>query len=444
MDKFKINLFNVGSGDCILIEFPERKIGILDTFCTYENIKLIEPPTLTYLKYRLSEKLESKITNKICIKFICISHADLDHIKEMDSVLKYLTTNKEHFEVENLWLFGGSTDLSTFKSEVDELSRKILNHNKTQQKELKVRFNSLKSSLDSILEFKKFFNTEYGKEVRHLIDLNEIMIYNKHELESFFCLAPLSRIANEFTDQNVKQLIKYFFEKIQIIEQDYLKGIVIETPLNRNSISSVLSIIFSGKKFLFCGDITEESFSASLNDIEKLNIKVLREQLNPHFIKSSHHGDSHSTTLNILQKLLNNPPNNIKIGVSAGNLHSHPRPEFYKCYKDFKIANTDVEFNIFTSNLCEICKSCIEDIEEEDQDHWFKYHGVLFEDKRVNEVFRLENNNSASSNVGSKNLLSYIFEFDGSDIKVKRGTSNFIGGYNSCHFDPDRRLEHCR
>src|SRR5947209_4288791 len=95
--RLKVYLFNVGQGDHILLELPNGKYGIID-FYFEAAVGLREPPALTYLESVRRRNPEKPIT----ISFICISHADYDHIKGVDTFLRAVAENG--IDVENFWL----------------------------------------------------------------------------------------------------------------------------------------------------------------------------------------------------------------------------------------------------------------------------------------------------------------------------------------------------
>ena len=104
-----IRIFDVGHGDSILIEFPDKKhVGIIDCHthghshrgCGAKSWDKSEPKVLTYLRNRLDKGEE------LIVAFVCLSHFHHDHYLGFGRLIKEIEKRKviEPFKSEGMEL----------------------------------------------------------------------------------------------------------------------------------------------------------------------------------------------------------------------------------------------------------------------------------------------------------------------------------------------------
>jgi beta-lactamase superfamily II metal-dependent hydrolase len=99
-----ITVFDVGHGDSILIEFPDREhVAIVDCHRHVESNRLAdntgqdvqEPKALTYLRDRKERQ------GRFIVAFLCLSHFHHDHYEGMDRLVHWL--REERIQVVEFW-----------------------------------------------------------------------------------------------------------------------------------------------------------------------------------------------------------------------------------------------------------------------------------------------------------------------------------------------------
>lgn len=442
----KVYMFNVGAGDHIMLEFPDGSLGIIDSFYTFENLKLQEPPALTYLKYRVAKERLKEQPGKVVISFLCLSHADIDHVKEINLLFSFILREHDIVVLENFWLFGGYSDTITqYKGEIESIRRRILEKLEGEQREeISISTSRYIDCLDNINKFKAEWNGLQKRTEYYFTDFHCITRYGNKEIYKAYSLGPIASITNKLTNSAVSSLFRQLFEKIHEfcnpLRDD--ESITIESKINRNSLSAILGIHFGEYNLIFGGDATGESLEASLDDIPERASKEDPDLFNPDFYKASHHGSKHSSSSSIWSKLYPSPKGDLLIGVSAGLKHEHPHEGFLNDV--LECCNVkQVGANVFRTNQCSrYCNACtIKDNGAIDLDEWFQYHGCELSDGKLREAFfeersKIRGTAGQGSDPDKKNFLAYIFTFPAggknADIKVHRGVSEKIGEYGKC------------
>jgi len=443
-DSLKLYLFNVGAGDHLMLEFPDRSIGIIDSFFTKQNLGLDEPPALTYLKYRVSEERRKREPEKVVISFICISHSDIDHVKHIDWLFAFIKSEQDIIVLHNLWLFGGHPDgMLLFMEEVSKLREQVLDKVEGEQKEeLLTSTSKYLECLKQLYDFKEYWHGVSGRGEHYFNDFFRIQKYGQQPFFRAYSLGPITHITNQIANSTIKGMFRQLFEQVQDFANPLSEDFELKPSagVNKNSISAILGIHFHNYNLIFSGDATIETLNASLNDIPGRLDEGDGDLLNPNFYKASHHGAKTSTSPDIWGKMYTAPKGDLFVGISAGSKHSHPHTELLTdvvgCCK-----NNKVRHNIYRTNQCLECRLEEKIDEVIDCDPWFRFHGCPIEDYRVLEGFHLAAPDRSQERPGGKNLLAFIFEFppDGGngDIKVYKGVSEKIGKYTNCVFsDP--------
>src|SRR5258707_15298702 len=93
-----VYVFNVGQGDHLLIEFPNGQYGVIDFYHqTTTTPNLLSTPALYFLERR---RLASP-SKRIRLRFIHITHPDLDHTK---GVIEFLSWVEKHqIDLDEFW-----------------------------------------------------------------------------------------------------------------------------------------------------------------------------------------------------------------------------------------------------------------------------------------------------------------------------------------------------
>jgi beta-lactamase superfamily II metal-dependent hydrolase len=449
-NSLKVYLFNVGAGDHIMLEFPDGSLGIIDSFYTHANLLLQEPPALTYLKYLVAKEKKKTAPEKVVISFLCISHADIDHVKEIDKLFQFIIKESAYVVLENLWLFGGHADsITIYQQEIVKLKKKIIEATTGDTKrEIRARISKYITCLNKINKFKEYWRNHYKRGEYYFTDFAKIQKYGSQRIFNAYSLGPISRITNEINNSGVTSLINQLFEKIQSLINPLDEKIDsnFESKLNKNSVSAILGIHYGNYNLIFGGDATRETLEASLYDIPQRFDEQDIDLFNPDFLKVSHHGAKGSTSQIIWEKLYGAPKGDILVGISAGRRHNHPHDEFFfdltGCCK-LKCVN----HNIYRTNLCMECQITHQISSKIDLDDWFQYHGCDIIDEDLLTALDQEAPEGLKGKLQEKNLLAFIFEFpangNNQDIKVHKGVSDRIGKYENCVFGNDMRTHYC-
>lgn len=325
---FNITVYNVGQGDHILLKFPNNEYGFID-FHFDENVNPItEPPGLTYLKKRKSEG------EKIVIAFLCISHNDYDHIKGVENVLKWI--RKEKILVKKIWLSGAPDPtklrknfILSFDKMLDDLTEKERSHMCFLLEDYKTRLEAIEDLLDD----KEYISFLYRNGVRKkdlCSHLSGIQLINYEVCENLdsVVLAPLASELHRYYDKIIKDSASW---AKSLLKQKLFKK---SKRIDRNDMSTIVKFSYKNRKFIFGGDAHRRIWNNVFKNYMG-NISKKFGSLNSMFIKSSHHGSKHSSTLKIWDYLIEKKSKGYVV-ISAGkdNLHDHPHPETIEHIKE--------------------------------------------------------------------------------------------------------------
>ena len=439
-----VYVFNIGAGDHLLLEFPDGTLGIIDSFFQTSHLNLKEVPGLTYLKSLVAGKKKANDASPVVISFLCISHADLDHLTGLDMMLDFIEYPKNNITVENLWLFGG-IDLDEYTSEVMRLLTQPLKKLTGDAKEeLLCNVKNYKRRLDRLKIFRNNWRQMHEPErsERYFDDCKAIDVYGTARGFHAWCIGPLAKMARTYLEDGYQSFIRSTFERVQDLQNKPEQPFTFEYKgaLNRNCISSILCIVYGNYNLMFGGDATKEIWESSLKDLKQTGKHHL---LQPDFLKASHHGSKSSSSPEIWDILLSNSKTNLFVGISAGKRHSHPNDEVFKEISE-SCCRHSTNATVVRTNECTACLSTHFASKSLD---WFNYENSL-EDRnytrQINEAFENECAGNArkmhttDQAVKNQNLLAYVFVFpedgDNNSIEVLRGTAEGIGTYNECVF----------
>jgi len=410
----KTYLFNVESGDNLLIALPNGEFGLIDFYFS-APLNQNKPPSLAYLEY-----LHNKEKKKIIVSFCCISHYDFDHIHGIKYLIDLWETGK--IEIKNLWLSG--TDIP---NRLLEILDKINDANALQPSispdfDLSEILQSLKDDiklpLQNLSYLMKAWRISTGKKIKFLKNASDIdnTIY---ESMRTFSIAPLDHHIYDFENLTLEQ---YF---LKIIPKGYNPA----RP-NNNLISSIFFLQYGELSLSFGGDAPLEVWHDSLDNIKEndLPYKVASD-----FIKVSHHGSATSTSPRIWASLTENK-NNINFGISAGKKYNHPSP---LTIKEINAACKKIDYAIWSTNICSSCAVGLSETL------------MLFDNRKdmVAKLFKEDNAPAFKSLEGKQTgegFLGYCFHYDLSNFKgeVYKLQDKNIRSNEECIFRQGQSVPH--
>ncbi len=317
-----VYVFNVGQGDHLLIEFPNGEYGIIDFYHSEAGpVSHLRPPALSYL-----ESVHSKRRSKpIRIRFAHITHPDLDHTKGVEEFLRWAIRNK--VKVREFWLFAGLD----FKQVVDRY-KKALASLPDPDPDLMARAEEVHDRL----------KTTHGLIKKLRCDQKAVVGVGQIAKIGDAPVVAIAPLPTHIGDLNGKVLDKLFTM--------FLRDKVTSTSYN-NLMSSVLMIKHGPHTLLFGGDTG--------NAVWRDCLRYYRSTKQPHgdcrgtFVKVSHHGSKHSSSIDLWRKLL---CDDSRLAISAGRTKrpNHPDRETLK-----HILRAGKKFThrpqIVSTNMCSKC-----------------------------------------------------------------------------------------
>lgn len=445
----KVYVFNAGAGDHILLEFPDGSLGIIDCFFQVSDLNLQELPALTYLKHLQQRRKQNNEKGPLPIAFLCLSHADMDHLTGLDTLLDFIQKEENNIELENLWLFGGKDIEEYIRQLIEQFSTSLNEMKGDAKEEVRVRIKNYRNRLFRLDEFRKWWRAKpkYERSERYLSDVAKINKYGVSGGFMAYSLGPTpAQIANY--DQNVsKVLIRTMLGKMQDFANPELAEIELKYKgaFDRNDVSSILCITYGKYKLIFGGDAGTEAWEASLREVKQFKLGKL---LRPDFLKASHHGSKNSTSPNIWESLFKSSRSKktkdccnqkLFVGISAGKRNSHPNDEFFQDI-DSCCQGKNISSSIHRTNEC---RNCYAQHLESRYLKWFDDVRESFDHPYANQLLEALDNEKATFTSPDKNpeenLLAYIFEFpergSNDNISVVRGVAKHIGAYTNCVFE---------
>lgn len=388
----KIFLFNVGQGDHVLLELPNGEFGIIDFF--YGGpLNLARPPALDYLEHIRQREPDREIV----ISFICISHPDQDHVKGVDKFLSWIRDTG--IQLRYIWLFAG-TRLSELLEYYDEFA------NSSDSKVGKYRADLVTKNLREVQEFvrdKKWKGRkEYLQDIRQLgRDVGGVRVLS---------IAPLGDHIRKFDKQGFRDFVSHLNRERT------------RPTAQKNLVSSVLFMLFKEHKLLFGGDTGEKIWQECLKQYEDIGLIDDHGQCHGNFIKVSHHGSKHSSSLELWTKLLS--PKRTYAGISAGtSSYQHPHVETLSHIR-LAAKQNRTRVDIFTTNSCDKC------LDKQGMPvrsmAWVKTNRPRLHTS-VEEVLRQTQPKHRKKQANDNELVAYLFEFQSNnDTRVVRGLTRSV------------------
>jgi len=356
--ELKVIVFNVGQGEHILIQFEDGRYGIIDFY--FEGGKgcaLSEPPAITYLR-NIPEKEPLKIA------FICVTHTDYDHIKEIDESIEYLK-KRPNTVIENIWTPGAEH----IQDIMNEMTNSVDGFNDIyyglHDKEEAQMVNATLYKLKKITE---------DKALKGIIRPIEGIDILTHEIENLRidCLGPLNSHTDSFDKKNQRHLLRHIvrthrlqkaedknisakeLEKLKQLEKKASK----DSSADPNAISSILRFVYHRHQLLFTGDVTLKTWNECIKEFKRSQATYGMEDLEPNFVKAPHHGSEKNSSPDMWSDVF---PKNGEVHVSfsagLGRNYLHPKS---KTYGDMDIAREKKENLMMFRRKTNKCFPCIE------------------------------------------------------------------------------------
>ena len=278
----RIKIYDVEHGDCILIQFPNGEIGLVDS-----NLPSGRNP---------SPALKDIIEQGGKLKFICLTHPHHDHFAGLMSILE-----SEKVTVGEFWhsmSFGLESIL------------KFYNERSIMQNSSEVEFITKKRLIDSKNgELLDIFDHLAQKGINYHKNIREFQILSPIGGVNILALSPSNRACNKYEKLLSEALKDAPSEEIIKHTRDYA-----------NRISIVLLLKFDESEVLLGGDALKQNWKEIIKGLDKIN----RKKLAANCIKVSHHASKDSFEENMWSTLLKENSSAI---VSCGLPH-HPSTQF--------------------------------------------------------------------------------------------------------------------
>jgi len=268
MENMVVHVIGAGYGECIIIEFPDRSVGIIDPYSgTGRGVDNNERPEF----HPIIRLLENAI-KPTAIRFVAITHPHADHCMGAACLLR-------HFEdaIQKFWIWPGFPFDGTMKY---LLWLKSQNRQEDTEVELKLPPGTI---LKELHEIKEWFENHKDKVVYFAPGKNvEIPMNSSKESVHFCFLAPTDRFLTDLFDWlGPWSRIRFSGNKF-IIPCDQLPS-----EPNLNHLSAVMILSWEKAKLLFCGDAETKTWEQILGAGTENDH---RKNLEAGWVKISHHG----------------------------------------------------------------------------------------------------------------------------------------------------------
>lgn len=286
-------MLRASNGDAIVITTDENREG---NKC---NVIIDGGPSSSYKKLRSS--FRDLNTQQIDAMFL--THADDDHI---NGLLKFIA-NEEHLNIQRVYMNSPKGLEQRYEQKIDEsLKAEILERNDTysqaidlenylEQKGIPIKNIVCSEDNEIIVKDIKFeVISPTNKELRELC--------NDWKIETYEDRDHAGRISDY--DKSIEELCK---------QQENTKN----SKVNASSIAMIMT--YNQKKVLFLGDAQPEVVQ---KELEKRKYSK-ENRLKVSYVKLSHHGSKHNTTLGLIDLV---DCNNFLISTN-GTRHGHPDKE---------------------------------------------------------------------------------------------------------------------
>lgn len=417
-----VYLFNVGQGDNVLLRLPNGEYAIIDFY--YEAaLNLHEPPALTYLK-RVRRRL--KPTTPIPISFICLTHPDGDHIKGAEQLLGWIRDKNNNVQLRNLWLWPGEVLEELLQTYEEHASSPTKDHSTS-------RASEVRRQIRAVLAFRDSFNDE---DIEYLQDIRKLTEDIGGGVKAV-TVAPLGTHVKKFNKKAQRSFVKFTTAG--------RKG---QAP-PKNLLSSILMLIYGDKhRLLFGGDTVSRVWEECHRHYYRHKHNNDHGDLKGNFVKASHHGSKHSSSVTLWPKILS-PSGHVSISAGRRKNYGHPHSETIGHISSVCVdLELDLE-HIVSTNSCRECvagkpwdpkylrwvgkhpalkKPLKDDVRNTFKDS-FKFEPALTSDPKQGE----QPQSSMSKEV--EYLAAYIYHFNEHEtIRVFKGLTLTVGSDEPCLF----------
>jgi beta-lactamase superfamily II metal-dependent hydrolase len=340
-----IYVFNVGSGQNVLIEFQKNIFGIIDFHYFKEQH---EPPVLTFLKKKYKDV-------SITIEFLSISHYHKDHILGLRKFLDWVVerniyAKKNHkktgVEIKNIYVSGAKDKTEWKKLFITLLPEFRKSMNDDLLLKLESRMKAYNEDIETLATFIMAWRNP--KIARYEEYLSQKLLRDDEKI-LIWCLAPLNHIVHNF-DHNQIELLVY-----ELVGEE-------RAEISENIVSSVLFLDYKSNKLIFGGDIPYKDFKLSLRNLDNHfpNFKYKSK-----FVLAPHHGSSSSSDKKIWLKILDEKLN-VCVAFSAGEKFGHPHEktisDILVCFEEKNLVNNAclISTNSCNNFIYNNCNRCID------------------------------------------------------------------------------------
>lgn len=286
----KVFIFNVGAGDNLLLQLPNGEFGLIDFYYDSKQLGLGEPPSLTYLRNYASENNQKPV-----ISFVCISHADSDHMKGVDYFRDWVVS--QGIRIDTVMTFSGW--------DFDDMNREIkrVRDERTPKAEPKRQSDRVVRQFEALAQLRGPLSKkrpEYIHDVRPLDRIGDPV-----EITG---IGPLGDQIQRLTKKSITSFCRFL--------------VFGDAPgkRQRNDVSAVLKLKYKSHILLFTGDISEKFLSECLDHYDQQNFKRSFGSLSANFVKAPHHGAKTSSSVGFWKRILREQ---YIVGISAGRDHNH-------------------------------------------------------------------------------------------------------------------------
>jgi len=250
--------FNVGDGDCTLIQFPGgRKYGVIDSNTPSWRRSSIAASVLEKIKERLHK--DGKYSNQeLELTFICVSHPHRDHISGLLEVLQV-----KGFDLREFW------------HPLPDMEELLLRHASAERDE----------NYSKWTEISQFY---YEEQIKEFVDSAQLAMSRvghraTRQLREMQCLPDIEGVEIYVLNPTDKALASYK----RALDDRYGRLEHIERKL-LDSISVALLFVYGENALLYASDMQQDQWRDVINN---LGIRKCLEHFLPvDVMKASHHG----------------------------------------------------------------------------------------------------------------------------------------------------------
>jgi len=408
-DKARLYMFNVDQGDHFLLKLPDGSYGILDFF--YKGrLDQCECPGLTSLKALKKHFPE----NKINIKFISISHPDLDHITGLRQTFEWLTDN--NITIQNVWCFS-ENNMIAYLQYMSDIIKTISYEglNQDEKTELKDGKNILSDEIKAIIKLVNDIQDTTGCRFSSIREHNKLIKQNQFEADA---IGPLDKHIRTYREAILLGSLKELCSKLNI-DNITIDGKKIK-DIDKNILSGIILLKIGMFRLLFGGDIDSKPLKECIEDAREVGTNFPA-----HFVKGIHHGSAHSSTEYIWENILKHDdkiPQHVGISAGYNAKYKHPRQ---KTIDDITAVTKKRDTITHVNSTNNLKKRLPEEYKKEDID-WIWDDTKEPEDVKETSIFREFSQKTVPDNQEIIGAYIYDFYLNENRIELKIGTTSHL------------------